>query len=989
MEAYCFAVADRARLEASPIPMAVYQYLDNHVVTLLLSDGFCKLFNCTDRAEACCNMERNVYQIAHPDDVARILDSTNRFTAGEASFELIYRTRTKGGSDFRIIHALGQHIYPSPGVRLELIWYTDEGPYSPFMCINSSDLRQTLNNALRDESSLRAAKYDYLTGLPSMTWFLTLASSQQEIMQQQGGSPALVFLDFQGMKYYNRKNGFVAGDKLLQGFARLLADQFGSETCSRLGQDHFAVITDEQGLEQSLDHVFSQCAKLLGGKTLPVHAGIYLLRSENVSISLACDRAKIACDAMRSRYISCFNYYNLSMRDSEDLRQYVIANLDAAIEKHWLRVYYQPIVRAVNGKVCHEEALARWIDPARGMLSPGDFIPSLEDSGILYKLDLYVLEQVLQKLKQQAAAGRHLVPQSINLSRSDFDACDMVSEICARLDESGLPRKLICIEITESVIGKDFDFMKAQIQRFQELGFSVWMDDFGSGYSSLDVLESISFDMIKFDMHFMRKLNEGDNSKIILTQLVRMANALGVDTICEGVERLDQVAFLKEIGCDKLQGYYYSKPVPPEDFLTKPPSDILISYEDPAEKDYFEAIGRANLFDITLISSEDVHSFRGFFDTLPIGILEYREGTLRLIRSNRSFLDYLNRFYRSSNQAATGEPEAIPFAGNAALMEQIRSCCEKRSRLFFSIRLPDDSTAHSTVRWLSFDPVTGCSAVALAVISVSPPDPGTNYANIARALAADYFKLYYVNLQTEEFIEYFSSVGTDYLAEEQHGNDFFASMRADARLFLHREDQDSFIDAFTRENILFQLTLQGSFTISYRMMTGYEPVYMSMKITRMDNDKHHIIIGVSSIDEQAKEKARLDRIRKSEIAYSRIKAICNEYICLYTVELDSGHYIECSASSDYRWLGFSKTGTDFFFDALANGSRVVLPADYPLYQAQIQQENILQKIRESGQFSFQYHLLIDGKPELVRLRAGLVQERDGEKLIVGVARAGQ
>ena len=988
MEKYCFPTTERASLEASPIPMAVFQYLDHRVVTLLLSDGFCKLFGCTDRADACYNMERNLHQFAHPDDVTRIVDSANRFAAGEAGFELIYRIRIQNSSDFRIIHALGQHLYPSPGVRLELVWYTDEGPCNPFMRLNSSELSQTLHNALRNKGSVRAAKYDYLTGLPSMTWFLTLASSQQEIIQQQGGSPAVVFLDFQGMKYYNRKNGFVAGDKLLQGFARLLADQFGNETCSRLGQDHFAVITDEQGVEQSLNHVFSQCAKLLGGKTLPVHAGIYLLRSENVSISLACDRAKIACDAMRGRYISCFNYYNLGMRDSEDLRQYVIANLDAAIEKHWLQVYYQPIVRAVNERVCHEEALARWIDPVKGMLSPGVFIPSLEDSGILYKLDLYVLEQVLQKLKQQAADGRHLVPQSINLSRSDFDACDMVSEICARMDKSGLPRKLICIEITESVIGKDFDFMKIQIQRFQELGFSVWMDDFGSGYSSLDVLESISFDTIKFDMHFMRKLNEGDNSKIILTQLIRMTNSLGVDTICEGVERLDQVTFLKEIGCSKLQGFYYSKPMPAEEALTETPSGIPLHYEDPAEKEYFETIGRANLFDATLISNEDVNSFCGFFGTLPIGIMEYRAGKLRLIRSNHSFQDYLNRFYRGSIPAA-GEPEAIPLANDTALMEQIRSCCEKRNRLFFSIRLPDDSTAHSTVRWLSFDPVTGCSAVALAVITVSPPDPGINYANIARALAADYFKLYYVNLQTEEFIEYFSGVGTDSLAEEQHGNDFFGSMRADARLFLYREDQDSFIEAFTKENILLHLSLQGSFTINYRMMTGYEPVYMSMKITRADNDKHHIIIGVSNFDAQAKEKARLDRIRESEIAYSRIKAISNEYICLYTVALDSGHYIECSASSDYRGLGLSKTGTDFFFDALANGSRVVLPADYPLYQAQLQQENVLQKIRESGQFSFQYHLLIDGKPELVRLRAGLVRERDGEKLIVGVARAEQ
>ena len=168
-----------------------------------------------------------------------------------------------------------------------------------------------------------------------------------------------------------------------------------------------------------------------------------------------------------------------------------------------------------------------------------------------------MLERILEHIKTKEAEGLYIVPHSINLSRCDFDACDMVEEIRRRVDQAGIRRDRISIEITESVIGSDFDYIKTQIERFQALGFPVWMDDFGSGYSSLDVLQSIKFDLIKFDMGFLRRLDENEDGKIILTELMKMASALGVDTICEGVETEEQMHFLQEIGlelCVPLSG---------------------------------------------------------------------------------------------------------------------------------------------------------------------------------------------------------------------------------------------------------------------------------------------------------------------------------------------------------------------------------------------------------------------------------------------------
>ena len=327
--------------------------------------------------------------------------------------------------------------------------------------------------------------------------------------------------------------------------------------------------------------------------------------------------------------------------------RYIVNHLDQALSEHWIQVYYQPLVRALNGRVCDEEALSRWNDPEKGFLSPAEFIPALEEAGIIYKMDLYVLEQVLEKMHLMEKEGLVMVPHSVNLSRADFDACDIVEEIRSRVDAAQIPRNRITIEITESVIGSDFDYMKEQVERFRSLGFPVWMDDFGSGYSSLDVLQSIRFDLIKFDMSFMRKLDEGENGKIILTKLMEMATALGVDTVCEGVETEQQRQFLQEIGCSKLQGYYFCKPVPALEVIERNRKGIQIGFENPEESDYYETIGRMNLYDLGMIASEEKNAFRNSF-------IQFLQTSEFLIREQ-----FLSGFQQIKRLAAAGRKIAL------------------------------------------------------------------------------------------------------------------------------------------------------------------------------------------------------------------------------------------------------------------------------------------------------------------------------------------
>ncbi|SDB16042.1 diguanylate cyclase (GGDEF) domain-containing protein [Ruminococcaceae bacterium FB2012] len=986
MEKFRFAELENSLLEKSSMPFAIYQFLNKRVVTLVLSKGFCELFGYDDPAKAYYDMDNNMYIDTHPDDAARIADAAFRFATEGGKYDVIYRTKNKNGPGYKIIHAQGEHMYTETGVRLAHVWYIDEGIYNEESDSAELLLNDTLKKALYEESFIKAGYYDHLTGLPSMTYFFELATSSRRSIEANGDRPALLFMDFSGMKYYNHKYGFAAGDALLQDFARLLAKRYGNENCCRMGQDHFAVISKEEGIEDSLRELFEECTQLNKGRSLPLHVGIYLHWFEGIVASMACDRAKFACDTLRNVYSSDFSYYNMSMKDAEDRQQYIIANLDKAIQERWIKVFYQPIVRAVNGRVCDEEALARWIDPIKGYMSPAEFIPVLEDHRLIYKLDLYVVECVLQKIKTLKGAGLNIMPQSINLSRSDFDTCDIVEEIKKRVDAFGISHSMLTIEITESLIGKDFEFMRAQIDRFREQGFAVWMDDFGSGYSSLDVLQSLKFDLIKFDMSFMRKFNES-KSRIILTELMNMANSLGIDTVCEGVETAEQVQFLKETGCSKLQGYFFEKPIPVEKILDKYAKGIQIGFENPDESVYYDSIGRVNLHDLSIIAQGDNNEFDKFFNTIPMAVIEVNNGNVRFARSNQSYRDFMYRYFDLVVNDKLEPFHDKPDAAASPFMKAIMQSSKDSNIVFLTEKAFDGSTIHSCLRRIAVNNVSGTFASAVAVLTVIDGEQGTTYANIAKALAADYSYLYYVDIETDFFYQYSNNVEDEDISIERRGEDFFNTARSDALKLIYHEDVEHFLAMFTKENIFKQLNEQGLFTITYRLIVNGEPVYVVMKAMRMQDDDSHIIIGVSNVDAQMKQKIMIDKIRQNELFYSRLMALSGDYICIYSVDPESGDYLEYSSNLLYKDYGFNTGGKQFFEQAYRDSSNVIHPDDRPMFLKQLTKENVLAHIEKDGVFMMQYRLLYQGESVPVILRALVVREDEKDKLIIGVCKA--
>ncbi len=242
------------------------------------------------------------------------------------------------------------------------------------------------------------------------------------------------------------------------------------------------------------------------------------------------------------------------------ISKYVIENIDKACENEWIKVYYQPVIRSITGTLVGVEALARWEDPEMGFLTPDKFIPALEENNLITKLDRFILNKVCEDINDRLSNGLLPVPASINFSKLDFSSVNMLEMVEEKVKQHDIPRDLIHIEITETMIASDEELMKKIIDEFRNRGYEIWLDDFGSGYSSLNVLKDYSIDVLKLDMRF---LSSGtDKSRAVLRAMVNMAKDIDISVVAEGVETEEQVEFLTAIGCEKLQGYYYSQPIP-------------------------------------------------------------------------------------------------------------------------------------------------------------------------------------------------------------------------------------------------------------------------------------------------------------------------------------------------------------------------------------------------------------------------------------------
>lgn len=412
--------------------------------------------------------------------------------------------------------------------------------------------------------------YDPLTEIYSKNKFFS--ASKAILKANPDKQFAFLRLDIDRFKLINSFFGTAYGDRLLKHVAKRIRDFAKTTECCTFGRidaDVFGIFTPYQGKEETvkqIEQAVEDMKKLSASYNIMIVYGVYVVTDRSLPISFMCDRAALAAKTVKGHYMKSYAFYDDKMRLSIENEQNIINEMGDALENHEFVPYYQPKYDVKTNKPVGAEALARWIHPTKGFISPGVFIPIFEKNGFISKLDFYIWECVCKQLKEWKDSGVPLFPVSVNVSRVNLYNPNLSKIIIELTRKYDVDPKYFNIEITESVYTDDNVMIDDITSQLRNNGFTILMDDFGSGYSSLNVLKDVQVDMLKMDMMFMFKAKYDGRAETIISSVIRMAKWLNIPVIAEGVDRAEQVEFLKSVGCDYIQGFYYSKPLPAADY---------------------------------------------------------------------------------------------------------------------------------------------------------------------------------------------------------------------------------------------------------------------------------------------------------------------------------------------------------------------------------------------------------------------------------------
>lgn len=383
---------------------------------------------------------------------------------------------------------------------------------------------------------------------------------------------AVLFFNVKNFKAVNELFGVESGDVVLQNIFRTLThSKLSPVITARVESDHFVCLVENKNLDfeeltSVCDNKFVKDGKCMN---LIIRCGIFYVEEKPMKISGMIDRAKLAKRYITDEYVQPYMVYDHSMQVAYIDKAKLAGELREGIAKEQFKVYYQPVIDTKTGKIASAEALIRWIHPDKGFISPALFIPALEENGHISELDFYVLKKVWQFINDRCENNKFVVPISVNLSWMDFYDEIMMEKILKEMDrfrENGREH-MARFEITETSYAAIRENRSGILESLRIKNAKILLDDFGSGFSSFGMLQDYDFDILKIDMSFIRKIGENPKTKSIVHSIIGMAHEIGIKTVAEGVETEEQVSFLRQSGCDYIQGYYYSKPLPEEEFV--------------------------------------------------------------------------------------------------------------------------------------------------------------------------------------------------------------------------------------------------------------------------------------------------------------------------------------------------------------------------------------------------------------------------------------
>ena len=410
-------------------------------------------------------------------------------------------------------------------------------------------------------------QYDRLTGLYSKQYFYQQAG--EVLLRNPDQQYDIICSDIENFKLINDVFGVKAGDRLLRGIGNAYAERLkGIGICGRLNSDQFACLLKHR--DDYTDDMFIEASILTNG-LLDIHNivmkwGIYNVEDRSVSIEQICDRALLAARSIKGQYGKYFAIYDDTLRNQLLREQAITDSMESALSQNQFLVYLQPKYRIKDEVLVGAEALVRWNHPVWGFLSPAEFIPLFEKNGFITRLDRFVWEKACAVLHDWDERGYYPMSVSVNVSRADIYNEDLADTLVKIIEKYDLDPSRLHLEITESAYTENPKQIIDTVTTLRELGFVIEMDDFGSGYSSLNMLNDMPIDILKLDMKFIRSEMAKPKSQGILQFIINLASWMNLSVVAEGVETKAQLLRLTEIGCDYVQGYYFAKPMPCQEF---------------------------------------------------------------------------------------------------------------------------------------------------------------------------------------------------------------------------------------------------------------------------------------------------------------------------------------------------------------------------------------------------------------------------------------
>ena len=436
--------------------------------------------------------------------------------------------------------------------------------------------------SIRNIRKMRSLVFtDIKIGCKNWQWFLFHA---ERIASKRGYAKqgfALVDLEFVGYRRFCACNSVDEGEVILRSvYDKLRRYVDKKELCAHNAEDSFALMikyTDDSILKNRVDLILSVLGEVVGSSTLAFHAGIYILpavenggvfaKRKNVDIESCFNNACTACATLLENEGSGLAFYNEKLIEEQRWIDTVTKMQQSALDNEEFVVYYQPKYDPRTHELRGAEALIRWQSPQYGFITPYRFIPIFEKNGFITEIDHYMISHVARDQKRWLDEGQRCVPVSVNVSRAHFIESDLAEQIRDLVDKEGTPHQYIEIELTESAFFDDKKAMINTIMKLKGYGFAVSMDDFGSGYSSLNSLKDMPLDVLKLDAEFFRgEAADTERGEAVVSEAIKLAKSLNMRTVAEGVEVKEQVEFLASQGCDMIQGYYFAKPMPGDEY---------------------------------------------------------------------------------------------------------------------------------------------------------------------------------------------------------------------------------------------------------------------------------------------------------------------------------------------------------------------------------------------------------------------------------------